>query len=339
MTRLILAPFLCAAALPLLQFQAQRSQARDIPGTQVVEAIKFLSSYADILPPQDTITGVRAFEKNVLPANIINFAPASRLIFTSGGGDRTERYIFVRTLHLAAGDSFVTWDRDPTSQRLVAPIGKALPGTMGGREGQDAAPGNEGLAGNPGYPGRSAPTIYLVVNRIENGPINIDLRGQNGGDGGIGQTGCDGGLGRAGNSAIAVFGLCQSPAGSGGNGGPGGNGGGGGEGGRGGNGGTLVLLAPAAAIDAIAAQIRVDVSPGKGGSGGPGGEAGRGGEGGAAGRADSPCPSSAPGKNGDAGQRGGQGTGGPDGRPGIFVKTALTDQQVRALQLRGEVRK
>jgi hypothetical protein len=331
----------CAAALSLLtkSWPDQRAEPRAIPGTQVVEAIKFLSTYADILPGQDTIKGVRAFDSNVLAANVLTLEPRSRLIFTSGAGDRTERYILVRTLRVPGPDSTITWDREPASQRIVAPIGKALPGAMGGREGLDAAPGPDGLTGNPGYPGRSAATIYLVVNRIEGGPIELDLRGQDGGEGGIGQTGGDGGLGRAGNRALAVFGICQAPAGSGGNGGQGGNGGSGGEGGRGGNGGTLVLLAPAADLERIAAQIRVDVRPGKGGAGGPGGEPGRGGEGGAAGRAESPCAPGQPGKDGANGQRGQQGTSGPDGQPGVFAKTALTEQQIRTLQLRGEAKK
>jgi hypothetical protein len=291
MTRLLIAPSVCAAAFSVLtkSWPDQRAEPRAIPGTHVVDAIKFLSTYADILPGQDTIKGVRAFDSNVLAANVLTLEPRSRLIFTSGAGDRTERYILVRTLRVPGPDSTITWDREPASQRIVAPIGKALPGAMGGRDGLDAAPGPDGLTGNSGYTGRSAPTIYLVVNRIEGGPIELDLRGQDGGEGGIGQTGGDGGQG--------------------------GNGGSGGEGGRGGNGGTLVLLAPAAELERIAAQIRVDVRPGTGGAGGPGGEPGRGGDGGTAGRA------------------GQQGTSGPDGQPGLFAKTGLTEQQIRTLQL------
>lgn len=344
MIRLGIVSLAVLSAMPLVATRSkaglQKAEPRSIPATQVIEAIRLLTSYAEVgLPAADVITENRTFEGTVLAADVLTVHPGSRLILTASVGDRTDRYIFVRTLQVKGPGATITWDRVSSGTRLVAPVGKAPPGATGGGEGADGAVGPDGQIGNPGYPGRSAPTIYLVANRIEGGPIDVDLRGQDGGVGGTGQTGGDGGMGRAGARAFGILGLCRSPAGNGGNGGQGGNGGPGGEGGRGGNGGTLVLLAPQAALEKLAGFINADIRPGEGGGGGEGGIAGQGGEGGPPGRVESPCASGQAGKNGTEGNKGPGGSNGTNGQPGVFVKTALTDQQVRSLQLRGESRK
>ena len=125
MTRLLFSTFACAAAVPLLTIAAPqapslRAQARAIPSTQAVEAVKLLSSYADVLGAPDTVAGVRAFERDVLATDTLTLQPNSRLVFSSSSGDRTDRYIFVRTLRVGA-EALVTWDHEPISQRVVAP--------------------------------------------------------------------------------------------------------------------------------------------------------------------------------------------------------------------------
>lgn len=316
--------------------EIQKASAQEIPGTQVLEAVRMLSSYAEVgLPLEDVITGDRTFDGTVMAANTITFEPGARLIFAPAVGDRTERFVFVHTLRLSSVGGTITWDRARATDRPVASVGKAPPGETGGGEGADGKAGPDGQPGNPGYPGRSAPTIYLVVNRIEGGPLEVDLRGQAGGDGGKGQTGGDGGLGRPGWHGTALLGLCRTPPGNGGSGGAAGNGGRGGEGGRGGSGGTFILMAPDAVLEKMAALMYVDVRPGPGGVGGEGGEPGRPGEPAPAGRNEPPCPATSPGNPGTTGVRGAQGPPGPDGEEGLFVKTPLTDKQVRSLQLRG----
>ena len=320
--------------------EIQKADPHRISGTQVFEAIKLLTSYAEIgLPLEDVIRGERTFDGTVMAATTLTFEPASKLIFAPAVGDRTDRFVFVRTLRLAGVGGTITWERAASIQRTVAPGGKAPPGELGGGEGGHGKDGPDGQPGNPGYPGRSAPTIYLVVNRIEGGPLEVDLRGQDGGDGGRGQTGGDGGFGRPGARGVALLGLCRQPPGDGGNGGRAGNGGRGGEGGRGGNGGTFVLLAPEAALEKMAAMMYVDIRPGKGGEPGKGGDPGDPGLPGSPGRNEAPCAAASPGKPGEKGNEGPVGPVASDGEPGIFVKTALTDHQVRSLQLRGEVRK
>jgi hypothetical protein len=338
---------IAAACLSLMQTigsrsakEIQRADPRTIPATQVLEAIRLLSSYADVgLPNADTIAGERAFEGTVLAANMLTFEPGSRLVFSAPVGDRTERYIFVRTVIVKGTGGTITWGRDPATKRMVSPVGKAPPGSVGGGDGVPGGIGPDGQPGNPGYPGRSAPTIYLVVNRIEGGPIEIDLRGQDGGEGGPGQTGGDGGLGRPGTRAVGTLGFCRAPGAPGGDGGRGGKGGRGGEGGRGGNGGTLVLLTPEAFLSKISSMLYVDVRPGQGGPGGAGGDGGDGGEAGPGGRAEPPCPPGENGKPGAKGDKGPNGAKGDEGETGLFVKTALTPQQVRSLQLGGEAKK
>ena len=318
----------------------QKAKPRQIPATQVLEAVRLLSTYSDVgLPLEDVIKGDRTFDGTVMAANTLTLEPGARLIFAPAVGDQTERYVFVRTLRLGGVGGTITWDRAPAIQRSVGPVGKAPPGETGGGEGADGKNAPDGQPGNPGYPGRSAPTVYLVVNRIEGGPLEIDLRGQQGGDGGPGQIGGDGGLGRPGSPGSAFLGLCRRPPGSGGNGGGAGNGGRGGEGGRGGNGGMFVLLAPEAALEKMASMMYVDVRPGRGGDGGAGGGPGLRGEPGPPGRNESPCPPASAGSPGAIGVDGPTGPAGANGEEGLFVKTALTDQQVRSLQLRGGSRR
>jgi len=320
--------------------EIQKATPIAIPATQVFEAVKTLTTYADVgLPAQDTIKGDRYFEQTVVAANVLTFEPGGRVIFRASVAERAERFVFARTLRVAAAGGTITWDREGNVRRAAPAIGKAPPGNVGGSEGHDGLRGADGQPGNPGYPGLSSPTVYLVVNRIEGGPLEIDLRGQDGGDGGKGQTGGDGGFGRAGTGAIALLSLCRRPPTNGGNGGAGGNGGRGGEGGRGGNGGTFILLTPEAMLERLAAMLYVDVRPGAGGKGGEGGEGGDAGNPGPAGRSESPCASASPGKEGDKGKDGPEGANGPDGQIGLFVKTSLTEYQARSLQLRGEARK
>ena len=319
--------------------EIQKATPQTIPATQVLEAIRTLTTYADILPAEDTIKGDRYYDQPVVAANVLSFEPGSRVIFRSSVAERTERFVFARTLRIGGSGGTITWDRERGVKRAAPAVGKAPPGDPGGGEGEDGRHGWDGSPGNPGYPGLSGPTVYLVVNRIEGGPLEIDLRGQDGGHGGKGQTGGDGGFGRPGTTAMALLSLCRRAATNGGHAGSGGGGGRGGEGGRGGNGGNLVLLTPEAVLQRIAAMLYVDVRPGAGGDGGEGGEGGEAGEPGPAGRAEPPCASASPGKPAPKGKAGPEGSKGPDGQVGLFVQTSLTEQQVRSLQLRGEARK
>jgi hypothetical protein len=179
--------------------EIDKAKALPIPATQVLEAIRHLTTYSDVgLPAQDTIKGDRYFDQTVLAANVLTFEAGSRLIFRSSVAERAERYVFARTLRSVGTGGTITWDRERSTRRVAPMVGKAPPGNVGGAVGGGGQRGSNGLPGNPGYPGLSAPTVYLVVNRIEGGPVEVDLRGQDGGDGGKGQTGGDGGFGRPG---------------------------------------------------------------------------------------------------------------------------------------------
>jgi hypothetical protein len=334
----------CIVALQLVgsrtASEIQKADPQKISPTEVFGKIRQFSAIAETgLPKADVIKGVRTFPDTVMAADLLTFEPGGRLVFAPAAGDRIDRVVFVRTLRLIGSGGTITWDRAPMTQRPPAPLGKAPPGDYGGGQGADGNAGPDGQPGNPGYSGRNAPTLYIVANRIEGGPLEIDLRGQDGGDGGRGQTGGDGGLGRPGAAALAMLGLCRTPPGTGGNGGRAGNGGRGGEGGRGGNGGTVILLAPEGELEKMASLLYVDVRGGKGGGGGQGGEPGLPGEPGPPGRSEAPCAAGSGGKTGQEGKNGPQGAGGSEGEVGLFVKTALTEQQVRSLQLRGEIKK
>jgi hypothetical protein len=340
----VTASLVALIAAPHARSSSQQAAFRSISSSEVFEAVYLMTKYASSgFPSPDKVVGDRVFEGMVLAADTLTFMPKSRLIFTGSIGDQTRRYLLVRTLIVegegATPAAVITWDRDSGMQRITAPVGKASPGSIGPGEGADGVPGPDGVMGNPGYPGRIAPTIFLIAHSIKGGPIAIDLRGQDGGGGGVGQIGGDGGFGRAGRPAAASFGICQAAGFPGGNGGLGGKGGTGGEGGRGGNGGAFVFLGPAKDVEVMAKAFFVDIRSGKGGEGGPGGEPGRGGEGGPPGRFDPPCPQPSAGKRGPDGIFGDPGPQGPEGQPGVFFTTGLNAEQVASLQLRPVTRK
>jgi hypothetical protein len=309
-------------------------QAPDVLGKLV-----FAKGYTDVgLSPVYRIDKEVVFSGQVLAATTIEFAAGAQLKFSSNLGDLTERYIVANVIRVAAGQTpVITWLRDQPSAYPSLPPGKGQPGSSSGIDGGDGAAGAKGLTGNPGVSGRSAPTIYLVVGRVEGGAIAVDLTGQNGGEGGPGQVGGDGANGRNGTSGVPGLIDCRAGGGKGGNGGPGGAGGDGGPGGRGGNGGTFVLLTSASTLPVLARAFQVDVTPGDGGHGSGPGAGGHGGHGGQGGSGVGLCGGGPPGGDGAAGREGGPGTQGAPGLKGQYLTVPLLDSQLRALAIGGGI--
>jgi hypothetical protein len=277
----------------------------------------------------EVIEGDRLFEDSVLVADRIVFRPGSKLVFGANiKGDRSARYIVARTIVVQPGPSpTITWFR---GSALPDPPGfttKAVPGAMGAVDGAPGAEGTTGATGNPGFPGRSAPTLYVFASRIEGGPIEVNLRGQDGGRGGAGQDGGDGGLGRAGRRAVASLIDCRSPGEDGGRGGAAGNGGQGGPGGRGGSGGLFILVTTTRSLATAKAAFSVDVAAGSGGPGGTPGKPGQPGPGGAGGATVARCMGGNPGPSGAAGQPGTNGVTGAGGAPGVLAVVDMPDAE------------
>jgi hypothetical protein len=280
------------------------------------------------LAPIDEVKDERVFELPVLAAKKIVFHPGSRLVLTA-----EDASIVARTIQVLPGEPrpTITWKRPDEALPLPPPMGKAQPGALGAVEGADGAPGANGLAGNSGFRGRSAPSLYLVVEQVLGGSILVELRGQDGGPGGQGQTGGDGGYGRSGRNAVSSLFDCRSGGGNGGTGGRGGQGGPGGEGGKGGSGGILVLLAVPERLPALRDNFVVDGSPGNGGPGGPGGVGGAPGLPGSGGSGSGFCGGGAPGATGPPGTTGTDGPAGAPGAAGSFVAAEVTSEQFNYL--------
>lgn len=176
----------------------------------------------------------------------------------------------------------------PPAQTAIPPqAGPGAPGVdqprggtrIGGWGGQGAA----GLTGVAGIEGNQNPGAITLVGLYVVGSLNIQAKGQAGGQGGPGGQGGIGGTGGQGSAAIArCLGASNQEAGPGGYGGLGGVGGAGGNGGRAGN--------------PIPLDLRLDFSdllanrpqslPGAPGLGGPGGMPGTPGSAGAGGLGD-----------------------------------------------------
>ncbi len=316
----------------------QSAGPRQLQGAELFQAITMARSLVDTgLSSEFVVTGEQVLDQQFLPARILTFTPGSKLVLAGPNTDRNERYIIaplirVRPFTPGAPPPMITWNPGPALPS-AAPVGKAPAGATGSVQGELGGPGADGQIGNAGYPGRSAPIVYVFTDRIEGGPIAISLAGQPGGLGGPGQAGGDGGLGRPGRDAVPGILDCRSGGGNGGNGGNGGAGGMGGPGGIGGNGGTFVLFAADTTLPKLWPQFTVDVAGGAGGHGGPGGEGGRGGKGAPGGSGAGLCRGGSPGSDGVAGTSGPEGRDGPNGAAGVFATLPLTPPQVQTLRL------
>ncbi len=156
--------------------------------------------------------------------------------------------------------------------------------------------GGNGGKGGKGRKGGNAPILEIWTKEIL-GDIEIDLRGQQAGDGGQGGNGQIGGNGQSGSAGVVGVdsnwlgvpsAVCTQPPGMGGDGGRGGNAGCGGDGGDGGNGGVFKVFYVAGAD---LTKFHRELQGGKGGNAGPPGKPGHGGKGGPNGLNLAQCPS------------------------------------------------
>lgn len=186
-------------------------------------------------------------------------------------------------------------------QSILGPEG-AYPKAEDGGEGQPGGKGGKGIRGMDG------PIVEIWTKEIVGNGFTIDLRGQEGGDGGKGGNGQYGGNGQKGSNAVPGTGetwigmptaRCVRAPGLGGDGGKGGNAGCGGDGGDGGNGGAVNLFYTSS-VDRT--KITCTFQKGKGGSTGTGGTPGKGGKAGPPGFNLPPCVQALPAR-----------TDGPDG--------------------------
>lgn len=160
---------------------------------------------------------------------------------------------------------------------------------------QDGGNGKPGGRGGKGTKGSNAPVVEIWATEI-NGNLILDLRGQQGGNGGNGGNGQFGGNGQMGSAAVTGTDttwlgvpnvICKQGPGLGGDGGRGGNAGCGGDGGDGGNGG-IVKVFYTAGVDLT--TIQTQLQKGIGGKAGNPGNPGNGGKSGPPGtNALSPC--------------------------------------------------
>jgi len=322
---------------------------KDLSGSDVLPALLTLrnSTQAGLPPPYIVETGqVRTFDTGpVLATEELVLSPGSTLVLSAPAiGDRgREMYIVAKKITIRPGGGrapVVTWNRsDPIS--IIPPlVGKAAAGTDGQAEGETGGRGADGAPGNPGFPGASAPTLYIAIDGVEAqdyAQIQVDLRGQDAGPGGVGQVGGNGGHGARGTSGSSSLVDCKRGGGNGGNGGDGGNGGPGGVGGRGGDGGTLVLLGAPEALGTLTSHllaVNKDGTPGSGGRGGPGGEAGHPGEGGSP--APPYCGGGKPGTKGNSGHPGQDNSAvpGADGLYGSVLSVSLNQNNLVGIGLR-----
>lgn len=199
--------------------------------------------------------------------------------------------------------------------------------------------GKAGGRGGKGVSGLNAPVLEIWTNGIA-GDIEIDLRGQSGGQGGDGGKGQFGGRGQDGAAAVPGtdtnwLGIpslaCKEPAGLGGDGGRGGNAGCGGDGGDGGNGGVLKVFYTTGVNLSL---LHPELTRGFGGNPGNPGKPGKGGAPGNPGINLPPCPattlSSQQGEDGEFCRQGDAGKGGIsqkglDGKDGQYWPYQVVD--------------
>jgi hypothetical protein len=170
-----------------------------------------------------------------------------------------------------------------------------------------------GLDGETGHDGG---TVVIDSALQANQVLHVNLRGQDGQNGGPGLSGPSGVMGPRGESGADHILDCAHGAGNGGPGSKGGPGGNGGAGGRGGSGGKLILRG---SIVAQRFQLDFLAPPGKGGSGGAGGLGGPGGAGGPGGSGTTYCRSASQGPSGLPGDSGAPGMRGQDGEAGKLL--------------------
>jgi hypothetical protein len=334
--RFIFLILLCLPTAAMSQQAAatQPARARKIETPVISDALNSVLTFTTKIgtSPLYEVTGDQPFSGQALAADTIVFKPGSQLRFVGGSGDRSNRYIVAQRIIVQGSTSppRITWASDDY-QRLPPTLGKAGFGHLSGSEGVKGGSGEPGTLGNPGYAGRNAPTVYVVVGRIQGAPIIVDLRGQDGGTGGQGQAGGDGGPGRSGEAASnSVFG-CSRGGGDGGDGGDGGNGGNGGTGGAGGSGGTLIVVGREGLVEELSETFLVNLPPGNPGPGGEPGPKGIGGPPGEGGSGNGFCSGGHGGKPGHDGIDGKVGVPGPTGEAGVFAYAPLTFQQMRNL--------
>jgi len=307
---------------------------KELQSADITEILRRVSGYkADTgTSEQYVVEGKKPFTGPVLLAQTIIFSPGSQLVLAGNMGDRTERIIWAQSIRVLPGAApSISWDRDEQRTRrpqgTPASVDKAAPGLPGDASGSPGLPGNDGREGNPGAPGRSAPTVYLIADNIEGGPLNIDLKGEDGYPGGQGQAGGDGGAGRNGRDAVPGVFDCRSGGGNGGDGGKGGTGGRGGLGGRGGNGGQLIVVSSHISAARLKEVFTIDVSAGQGGSGGLGGDKGVGGPAGLGGSGAGLCGGGNQGSVGLNGTGGRVGDIGPSGASGVVGSVVIDPAQ------------
>jgi lysophospholipase L1-like esterase len=212
----------------------------------------------------------------------------------------------------------ISWERLAATPALVP----TKPGTpadypqAGGVVSERGLNGTSGFAGAKGASGQPAPELEMWFLESTGFPA-IDLRGQDGFQGGRGGDGGDGGRGQKGCNTEKRLGFCSQEQGGGGDGGTGGRGGDGGIGGNGSKGGRFSVFAPQPVVNSwLQSGLTISVD---GGNFGAGGDAGRPGEGGLGGdkgdKIHKVCPSNSrtPGVKGSSGPSGSRGVDGQKG--------------------------
>lgn len=291
---------------------------------------------ADIPKPlgEYRISGEKRYNSWFLSADHIIFGPDAKLIFTKSA-IQNRRNLFILAHTLTSEDQErpgkITWETSDLSSPSEG--GSAAAGADNGQsESVLGGNGTVGATGATGDRGNDAPSLTVIVQKIEN-PLSVELAGQNGGIGGKGQNGGRGGGGGHGPPASQNAFNCNRGAGNGASGGAGGNGGNGGLGGIGGGGGTFTLVMPEDQLPLGTRLIKANLLGGDGGMGGPGGDQGAGGAGGAGGAQQLPyCRGDgSAGPTGASGRPGGSGDTGQKGAEGDFFVGNVTPDIAKAL--------
>jgi hypothetical protein len=169
--------------------------------------------------------------------------------------------------------------------------------------------GKAGGKGKNGENGSNAPVLEIWTKEIVGPKLKLDLRGQEGGDGGLGGNGQFGGNGQQGSGGVpgvdsnwigVPTAICAQKPGLGGDGGAGGDAGCGGDGGDGGDGGFIKIFYTAGTN---VSNFEPLYSKGKGGKAGPPGIPGKGGKAGPPGLNIVECSSALGSSNGPDGSR------------------------------------
>jgi hypothetical protein len=303
--------------------------------TPIASSVAFAALREGLPPARGVleISGELRYPLQLLVASKLVFKPGARLILTAPPDSKTgQTQITIVAESVEAEDSqaILTWEPGPLPPTPTAPQSGGSTGATGtDGDGGPGAPGQRGGDGPPGFEGRPAPSVTLIVSRAVSIP-QVRLVGQAGGSGGVGQPGGVGGRGGRGNDASLQAFQCARGAGNGGSGGAGGQGGRGGDGGSGGAGGQFTLLTASLSNQPPIKMLLQGGPGGQPGIGGPGGNGGAGGDGGS--QALPWC--SGAGNQGTPGMRGSDGPPGAAGQPGrdgqAFIG-GLDNQQMRTI--------